>query len=111
MASQANGVNCGVAEWVKKKYFEMVWMYREDGESVKKVHVSESVGPSSRGRPPGRWRDRVKEYMRERGTGGVDQAGRECLDRERWRWKVPHWVMRPRAQHGAVQVLTYKYIK
>ncbi len=27
MGSQANGVNCGVVEWVKKKYFEMVWTY------------------------------------------------------------------------------------
>ncbi len=32
-------------------------------EFVKKVYVSESVGPSSRGRPPGRRRDRVKEYI------------------------------------------------
>ncbi len=50
--------------------------------------VSESVDPNSRGRPLGRWRDRVKEYMYERGTtrgGGLDQARRECLDRERWR--------------------------
>ena len=30
---------------------------------VKKVYVSESVGPNSRGRLPGRWRERVKEYM------------------------------------------------
>ncbi len=37
-------------------------------ELVKKVYVSESVGPSSRGRPRGRWRDRVKEYMCERGA-------------------------------------------
>ncbi len=57
-------------------------------EFVKKVYVSESVGPSSRGRPLGRWRDRVKEYKCERGAtrgGGLDQAKRECLDRERWR--------------------------
>ena len=40
------------------------------------------MGPSSRGRLPGRWRDRVKEYMCERGAargGGLDQARRECL--------------------------------
>ncbi len=57
-------------------------------EFVKKVYVSESVGPTSRGRPPGRWRDRVKEYMCESGAtreGELDQARRECLDRERWR--------------------------
>ncbi len=48
-------------------------------ESVKKVHRSESVGPNSR-RSPLRWRDRVKEYMCERGAARgarVDQARRE----------------------------------
>ncbi len=58
-------------------------------EFVKKVYVSESVGPSSRGRPPVRWRDREKEYMCERdvtrGAEGLDQGRRECLGRERWR--------------------------
>ncbi len=43
-------------------------------EFVKKVYVSESVSPDSRGKPLGRWRDRVKEYMCERvlpeGGGG-----------------------------------------
>ncbi len=56
-------------------------------EFVKKVYKSESVGPSSRGGPPGRWRDRVKENMCERGAtwgGGLDQTKRECLDREKW---------------------------
>ncbi len=56
-------------------------------EFVKKVHVSESVGPNRRGRPLWRWRDRLKEYMCERGAtreGGLDQARRECLDRERF---------------------------
>ncbi len=50
--------------------------------------VSGGVGPNSRGRSLGRWRDRVKEYMCERGAtrgGGLDQAKRECLDRVRWR--------------------------
>ncbi len=49
--------------------------------------MSESVGPNGRGNPPGRWRDRVNEYMCERGAtrgGRVDQAKRECLDRKRW---------------------------
>ncbi len=57
-------------------------------EFVKKVYMSESVGPKSRGRPPGRWRDRVKEYVCERGaTRGrrLDQAEREWLGKERWR--------------------------
>ncbi len=57
-------------------------------EFVKKVYVSKSVGLSSRGKLPWRWRDRVKEYMCERGAtrgGRMDQARREYLHRERWR--------------------------
>ncbi len=55
---------------------------------VKEVYVSETVGPNRGERPLGRWRDRVKEYMCERGATrreGFEQAMRECLDRERWR--------------------------
>ncbi len=57
-------------------------------EFVMKVYMSESVGPNSRGRPPESWRDKVKEYMCERSAtrgGKLDQAKRECLDRQRWR--------------------------
>ena len=57
-------------------------------EFVKKVYVSGSVDPNSRGRLPGRWRDRIKEYMCVRGATrgeGLDQRRRECLDREKWR--------------------------
>ena len=48
---------------------------------------SEVEGPGRRGRPPLRWRDKVKEYMTERGDCGVrvEEARKECLDRERWR--------------------------
>ncbi len=58
-------------------------------EFVKNVYMSESVGSNSRGKPPGRWRDRVREYMCEKHAireGRLDQAKRECLDRERWRF-------------------------
>ncbi len=92
MESQVNGVNCGVVEWAKRNTMRLSGHIERMGseEFVKKVYMSESVGPSSRGRPPGRWKDRVKEYMCERGAtrggGGLDQARRECLDRERWRF-------------------------
>ncbi len=91
MGSHANGVNCGVVEWVKRNTLRWFGHIERMGseEFVKKVHMSERVGPNSRGRPPGRWRDRVKEYMCERGAarrGGLDQAKRECLERERWRF-------------------------
>ncbi len=49
---------------------------------------SEEFVKKVKGRPSVRWRDRVKEYMCERGAtrgGRLDQARRECLDRERWR--------------------------
>ncbi len=32
---------------------------------MKKVYMSESVGPRSRGKLLGKWRDRAKEYIRE----------------------------------------------
>ncbi len=49
---------------------------------MKKVYVSEIEGPGRRGRPPGRRKDKVKEYMRERGAtrgGGLEQARRDCF--------------------------------
>ncbi len=46
-------------------------------EFVKKVYVSEIVGPNSRERPLGRWRDRVKEYMCERGATRMAGSSKE----------------------------------
>ncbi len=90
MGSRANGVNCGVVEWVKRNTWRVLGHIERMGSEqiLKKVYTSESVGSNSRGRTPGRLRDRVKEYMCERGAArGVrlDQAKRECLDRERRR--------------------------
>ncbi len=59
----------------EKKYFEMVWERVKSEEFVRKVCLIESVGPNSRGRALGRWRDRVKEYMRERGATRGGKAG------------------------------------
>ncbi len=77
-------------EWVKRNTLRWFGHIERMGseEFAKKVYVSESVGPNSRGRPLVRWRDRVKEYMCERGAargGGLDQGRKECLDRKRWR--------------------------
>ncbi len=47
---------------------------------------SEIEGGNVRGRPSVKWRDRVQEYVRERGEGSLrnlEQARRECQDRER----------------------------
>lgn len=60
----------------------------ESEEFVKKTYVVK-VGPNSRGKSCMRWKDIVKEYMYERGAtrvGGLDQARKECLNRERWRF-------------------------
>ncbi len=44
-------------------------------------------GPNRKGRPLGRWEDRVKEYVSERGVRGnvLEWTRRECTDTERWR--------------------------
>ncbi len=47
--------------------------------------MSEIEGGNVRGRPPVKWRDRVQEYVRERGEGSLrnlEQARQECQDRE-----------------------------
>ncbi len=59
----------------------------ENEEIIKKVYLSSVEGPKRRVRPLGRWEDRVKEYVSERGVrrNGSEWARRECMDRERWR--------------------------
>ncbi len=84
MGSHTNEVNCGVVEWLKRNTLRWFGDIERMGneEFVKKVYMNERVGLNSRGRSPGKWRDRVKEYMCERGAtrrGGLDQARRECL--------------------------------
>ncbi len=56
-------------------------------EFVKKVYLSSVEGTNRWGRPLGRWKDRVKEYVSERGVrgNGLEWARKECMDRERWR--------------------------
>ena len=54
---------------------------------MRKMFLSESVGPSSRGRLLRKWKDRVKGYMCERGAtrrSGFEQARKKCFYRERW---------------------------
>ncbi len=48
----------------KKKYIEVFGHIERinSEEFVKKVYVSEIEGPNRRGRPLGRWKDRVKVY-------------------------------------------------
>ncbi len=48
-----------------------------ENEEFVKVHLSNVEGSSRRGRPLGRWEDRVKEYMSERvvRSNGLERAG------------------------------------
>ncbi len=84
MGIHACGVKCEAVEWVKR--YTLKWFGHTEGmknESVKKVYVSKIVGPSSRGRPLGRWKGKVKEYTCETGAtrrGGFKQARREYFD-------------------------------
>ncbi len=77
-------------EWVKRntlRWFDHIERMKSD-EYVKKVYVSEIECPNRRGRPLGRWKDMVKEYVSERGAtreGRLEQARKEYLDSERWR--------------------------
>ncbi len=62
----------------------------EESKMTRRVYMSEIEGRNVRGRPPVIWRDRVQEYVRERGEGSLrnlEQARRVCQDRERWRKK------------------------
>ncbi len=50
--------------------------------------MSEIEGGNVIGQPLVKWRDRVQEYVRERGEGSLrklEQARRERQDRERWK--------------------------
>ncbi len=89
MRERGSGVGCGVLEWVKRntlRWFGYIERMGND-EFVKKVYMSSAEGTNRRGRPLGRWKDRVKEYVSERGVrgNGLEWARRECMDRERWR--------------------------
>ncbi len=88
MGIHANEVNFGVGEWVKRNTLRWFGHIERLGseEFVKNMYTIENVATNSGGRLLGRWRDRVKGYICERCAtrgGGVDQARRECLNRER----------------------------
>ncbi len=75
--------------WVKRTTLRWFGHVERMGneEFVKKVYLSSVEGMERRGRLLGRWKDRVKEYVSERGVRGnrLEWARRECMDRERWR--------------------------
>ncbi len=81
----------------------------ENDYFVKEVYRSSVDGLNRRGRPFGRWEDRVKEYVSERGVkgNGLEWARRECMDREKWRSFChghPHGG-RSRREQGVIELL------
>ncbi len=89
MRGHGSGVGCGVVEWVKRSTLRWFGHIERMGNEdfVKKVYMSSVEGTNRRGRPLVRWKDRVKEYVSERGVrgNGLEWARRECMDRERLR--------------------------
>ncbi len=58
----------------------------KESKRTSRVYVSDIEGGNGRGRPPVKWRDRVQEYVRERGERSLrnlEQARGKCQDRER----------------------------
>ncbi len=71
MKGSGSGVGCGVVEWVKRstlRWFSHI--ERMGNEEFVKVYSSSVEGTKRRRRPLGRWEDRVKEYVSERGVRG-----------------------------------------
>ncbi len=89
MRGCGSGVGCGVVEWMKRSTLRWLGHIERMGneEFVKNVYLGSVEGTDRMGRPIGRWEDRVKEYVSERGVrgNGLEWARRECIDRERWR--------------------------
>ncbi len=66
-------------EWEKRNTLKRSGHVERMGsaEFVKKVYESELEGPNRKGRPLGRWKDRVEEDLGDRGINV-----RECLNRQ-----------------------------
>ncbi len=76
---------CGVVEWIK--WSTLRWfghIERMGNDDLLRVYLSNVEGTNRRGRPLGRWKDRVKEYVSERGVreNGLEWARKECMDRQ-----------------------------
>ncbi len=86
MRGRGSGVGCGVVEWVKRSTLRWFGhIERMENEEFVKVYLGSVEGMNKRGRPPGRWEDRVKECVSERGVrgNGLEWARRECRKNRR----------------------------
>ncbi len=81
MRGRGSGVGCGVVERDKRSTLRWFGHIERMGneELVKEVYLSSVEGTTRRGRLLGRWEDRVKEYVSERGVrrNGLRRNGLE----------------------------------
>ncbi len=86
MRGRGSGVGCCVVKRSTLRWFDHIEKMGNE-EFVKKVYLGSVEGMNRRRRPFGRWEEKVKEYVSERGVrgNGLEWARRECMNRERWR--------------------------
>ncbi len=71
MRGRGSGVGCSVVDWVEKSTLRWFGnIEKMENEDFVMVYLSSVEGPNRRGRPLGRWEDRVKECMSEREVRG-----------------------------------------
>ncbi len=72
ISGHGSGVGCGVVEWVKRSTLRWFGHIERMGneKSVMRVYLSSVEGTNRRGRLLGRRKDKVKEYVSERGVRG-----------------------------------------
>ncbi len=88
---KSEGINCRVVEVVKNSTLR--WFGHLErmggGELTKEIYKIGVDAVGVRGSPPIKWKDRVLEYLRERGWDrrlrGMVNARVECMDRSKWR--------------------------
>ncbi len=79
MSTCANGMKCRVVEWVNRNTLKWFGHAERMGSGkFAKVCESEAEGLNMKGRPLGRWKNRVKENLSKRscisGRGVLEQA-------------------------------------
>ncbi len=85
MRGRGSGVGYGLVEWVNRSTLRWFGhIERMENEEFVKIYLSSVEGPNRKGRPLGRWEDRMKEYPSERRVRG---NGLEWAKRSVWVWR------------------------
>jgi len=90
MSVKSEGMNCGVVVVVKCNTLRWFGHLDRMGESemTRRIYKGGVDAAGVRERSPGKWEDRLLEYVRERGDKrlrGIESARVECMDRSKWR--------------------------